>query len=113
MCYRRLDIDRGITEFVSERDFHQGRNVGFDPLVPLLGKDLALQAARTSANSGPSDKFEDHDTLIATRCIEKTLNCCTAIAILIRCSISRPALGELSGRLLDGGPWAVGLFLRS
>jgi predicted nucleic acid-binding protein len=60
--------------FVSEREFNQGRKLlGTIPVVPLVGEDIAIQAARNfrKLRTRGITIRKTIDTLIATSCIEK------------------------------------------
>ena len=62
--------------FVSERDFNQGRKLFASiPLIPLVGEDIAVQAARNfrKLRTLGITIRKTIDTLIATSCIEKEL----------------------------------------
>jgi len=75
--YRRLDIDRGLARIRQRARFQSSpETVGSIPLVPLVGEDIALQAARNLRKLGALGITirKTIDTLIATSCIEKELS---------------------------------------
>src|SRR5580692_8755268 len=69
-----LILTEVLQGFVSERDFNQARKLL--ALVPLVGEDLALQAARNfrKLRTLGITIRKTIDTLIATSCIEKELS---------------------------------------
>ncbi len=71
-----LILTEVLQGFISDRDFNQARKLlASMPLVPLVGKDIALQAARNFRRLrtlGITIR-KTIDTLIATSCIEKEL----------------------------------------
>jgi predicted nucleic acid-binding protein len=72
-----LILTEVLQGFISEREFNQGRKLlGSLPLIPLVGKDVALQAARNFRKlRGLGITIRKTiDTLIATSCIEKELS---------------------------------------
>ena len=72
-----LILTEVLQGFVSGRDFNQARELlASMPLVPLLGEDIALQAARNfrKLRTLGITIRKTIDTLIATSCIEKGLS---------------------------------------
>jgi hypothetical protein len=71
-----LILTEVLQGFISEREFNQGRKLFASiPLIPLVGEDIAIQAARNFRklrNLGITIR-KTIDTLIATSCIEKQL----------------------------------------
>jgi hypothetical protein len=71
-----LILTEVLQGFVSEREFNQGRKLFASiPLIPLVGEDIAIQAARNFRKLrilGITIR-KTIDTLIATSCIEKEL----------------------------------------
>jgi predicted nucleic acid-binding protein len=72
-----LILTEVLQGFVNDRDFNQARKLlASVPLVPLVGADIAFQAARNFRNLrtlGITIR-KTIDTLIATSCIEKELS---------------------------------------
>ena len=75
-----LILTEVLQGFVSDRDFNQARkllaSIPLVPLVPLVGEDIALQAARNfrKLRTLGITIRKTIDTLIATSCIEKELS---------------------------------------
>ena len=72
-----LILTEVLQGFISEREFNQGRKLlGSIPLIPLVGEDIALQAARNfrKLRTLGITIRKTIDTLIATSCIEKELS---------------------------------------
>lgn len=72
-----LILTEVLQGFVSERDFNQARKLlASMPLVPLVGKDIALRAARNfrKLRTLGITIRKTIDSLIATSCIEKDLS---------------------------------------
>jgi hypothetical protein len=72
-----LILTEVLQGFVSDRDFNQARKLlASFPLIPLVGEDVASQAARNFRKLrilGITIR-KTTDTLIATSCIEKELS---------------------------------------
>ena len=72
-----LILTEVLQGFVSDRDFNQARKLlASVPLVPLVGEDIAFQAARNfrKLRTLGITIRKTIDTLIATSCIEKELS---------------------------------------
>jgi predicted nucleic acid-binding protein len=72
-----LILTEVLQGFISEREFNQGlKLLGSIPLIPLVGEDIALQAARNfrKLRTVGITIRKTVDTLIATSCIEKELS---------------------------------------
>jgi predicted nucleic acid-binding protein len=71
-----LILTEVLQGFISEREFNQGRKLFASiPLIPLVGEDIAVQAARNfrKLRTLGITSRKTIDTLIATSCIEKQL----------------------------------------
>jgi predicted nucleic acid-binding protein len=72
-----LILTEVLQGFISDREFNQGRKLMASiPLIPLVGEDIAVQAARNFRKLrtlGVTIR-KTIDTLIATSCIEKELS---------------------------------------
>jgi len=71
-----LILTEVLQGFISEREFNQGRKLFASiPLIPLVGEDIAVQAARNfrKLRTLGITIRKTIDTLIATSCIEKEL----------------------------------------
>ena len=72
-----LILTEVLQGFVSDRDFNQARKLlASVPLIPLVGEDIALQAARNfhKLRTLGITIRKTIDALIATSCIEKELS---------------------------------------
>jgi predicted nucleic acid-binding protein len=72
-----LILTEVLQGFVSDRDFNQARKLlASVPLIPLVGEDVALQAAKNfrKLRALGITIRKTIDTLIATSCIEKDLS---------------------------------------
>ncbi|MGC1521628.1 MAG: PIN domain nuclease [Steroidobacteraceae bacterium] len=71
-----LILTEVLQGFISEREFDKGRKLFASiPLIPLVGEDIAVQAARNfrKLRTLGITIRKTIDTLIATSCIEKEL----------------------------------------
>jgi predicted nucleic acid-binding protein len=69
-----LILTEVLQGFISQREFNQGRKLMASiPLIPLVGEDIAVQAARNfrKLRTLGITVRKTIDTLIATSCIEK------------------------------------------